>query len=277
MAGHRGQRKVLKRTNAPKSYGLKKLGGVFAIKHMPGPHSKNSSICVSYLLRYNLKYAETNNEVSGIMKKRIISVNGKIITNERYPVGPMDVLTINGNESYLVNYDSHGRFTLLPLKKNQQNVRLLKCTKKYATAGVSRLFGRKNNHANAASVVCQMHNGFNFRFQHPSIKVNDTVVMRDNKVKEILTFTVNQTAMAIGGNNVGRIGNIVHIDNANKTISVRDGRSNTFITKIENVMVIGGPDGPVIPCHRDNGIRLHHVERRCKKLGLEVPEGFVAN
>merc|ERR1711915_1108521 len=266
MAGKRGQKKVLKRTNAPKSYGLTKLGGVFAIKPMAGAHNKNTSICLSYLLRYNLKYAENNKEVAGILKKRIVTVNGKVITNDKFAVGLMDILAIGEKEKYMVSFDSMGRFCTLPLKKNFKNIRLLKVTQKYTDTG--------------KVPVIHTHDGANYRYAHPSIKVNDTVVydMKKGKITEIYPFQAKQTVIAICGNNSGRVGTIVNIDSScggHKTVSVRDSNQNTFITKIENIMVVGDSNGPICEMHRDKGIRLTHVERRAKILGEEATMGVV--
>jgi len=259
MAGYRGQKKVLKRTNAPSSYNLTKLGGVFAMKPFPGPHSKRTSICLSYVLRYNLKFAENNSEVSRILKKRNISVNGKIVTSEKYPIGLMDILKVC-DQKYLVSFNSQGKFALLSLDKNFNNTRLLKVTKKYTEVG--------------KVPVIQTHNGTNHRYAHPSIKVNDTVVfdMKKGKLTEILPFRLNQSVIAIGGNNCGRVGLLAHIDskNGHTIVSVCDARKNTFLTKIENVMVIGDSSGAKCELHRDNGLRLTHIERRAKKFNNDV-------
>ncbi|MES1905959.1 MAG: eukaryotic ribosomal protein eS4 [Paramarteilia canceri] len=257
--GYIGQRRHLKRTNAPKSYGLAKMGGVFAIKHQAGPHSSKMSIPLTYLLRHNLKFAENNQEVSRIMKKRIIKVDNQIRSSYKFPVGLMDILTV-ADRNYLVSYDSQGRFALLKLGQDQAQTKLLKVTKKYTSLG--------------KVPMIQTHNGQNIRYPHPMIKLNDTVKydIKTNKIVEIYPMKIGQTVMAINGNNAGRIGNLIHTDSqgCHHFATVRDSRNNTFVTKIENILVVGDDKGPCCPVHKDSGIRLNHIERRNKTLALNT-------
>ncbi|MEN2495951.1 MAG: 40S ribosomal protein S4 [Marteilia pararefringens] len=257
--GYRGQRKHLKRTNAPKSYHLHKMGGAFALKPICGPHSAKSSIPLAYLLRYNLKYAESNEEVRRIMKKRCIRINGQVRSIEKYPVGLFDILSINKKHFYQLVYNANGCFTLVKLDaQNPQHTNTRLC----------KVLSRKVNHDNIPSI--QTHDGTHLRFIHPMIRVNDTIRYDfvQKKIVEILPQKIGQTVMAIDGNNSGRIGVLTNIDkalNRNHSVTVKDARDKTFVTRLENIMVIGDSSGPSCPMLNE-GIRYTHAETCLKKL-----------
>ena len=76
---------------------LDKLGGVFAPRPTPGPHKLKESIPMVIILRNKLKYALNNKEVSKIMMKRLIQIDGKIRTDVNFPAGFMGKYLCNFN------------------------------------------------------------------------------------------------------------------------------------------------------------------------------------
>jgi len=55
--GYKGQRKIMKRVNAPKQWYLGKLKGVYGTKPSAGPHKTRECIPLNVLLQQKLKYA----------------------------------------------------------------------------------------------------------------------------------------------------------------------------------------------------------------------------
>lgn len=82
-------KKHLKRLNAPKSWMLDKLGGVFAPRPSTGPHKLRESLPLVIILRNRLKYALTYTEVIKIVMQRTIKIDGKVRTDSNYPAGFM--------------------------------------------------------------------------------------------------------------------------------------------------------------------------------------------
>lgn len=82
----------MKRLNAPKSWMLDKLGGVFAPRPSTGPHKLRESLPLVIILRNRLKYALTQSEVTKIVMQRTIKVDGKVRTDNTYPAGFMGKL-----------------------------------------------------------------------------------------------------------------------------------------------------------------------------------------
>jgi len=109
----RGPKKHLKRLNAPKSWMLDKLGGIFAPKPSSGPHKSRECLPLIILLRNRLKYALTKKEVQLILMQRLIKVDGKVRTDSNFPAGFMDVIDIaKTDEKFRLLYDTKGRFAI---------------------------------------------------------------------------------------------------------------------------------------------------------------------
>jgi small subunit ribosomal protein S4e len=113
----------LKRLAAPKAWMLDKLGGTFAPRPSQGPHKLRESLPLVIFLRNRLKYALTNNEVTKIVKQRLIKVDGKIRTDHNFPAGFMDVVTIEKTGEYFrLIYDVKGRFTVHRITADEAKV-----------------------------------------------------------------------------------------------------------------------------------------------------------
>lgn len=92
---------------------LSKLGGKYATRAGTGPHKRNESIPLTILLRNRLRYALTGKEVMSIVKDKegLIKVDGKIRRDPKYPLGIMDVVTIEKTgEFFRLLYDVKGRY-----------------------------------------------------------------------------------------------------------------------------------------------------------------------
>lgn len=89
----RGVYKHLKRIHAPKSWMLSKVGGIWAIKPSQGPHKLRECIPLNILLRTKLRLALNSKEAKFIIraKEGNISIDGKVRTDHKYPVGIMDI------------------------------------------------------------------------------------------------------------------------------------------------------------------------------------------
>jgi small subunit ribosomal protein S4e len=62
-------------------------------------------------------------------RETLIKVDGVKRSDKGFPLGMMDILTIDkSNESYRILYDTRGRFVLKNLKKDEANIKLLKVT-----------------------------------------------------------------------------------------------------------------------------------------------------
>jgi len=111
----RGPKKHQKKIATPKAWMLSKLQGIYAVRPSQGPHKRRESIPISVALQQKLKYALGFKDVKTILndKESSIKVDGKLRRDRGFPLGIMDVLTIEKtSEKFRILYDHKGRFTL---------------------------------------------------------------------------------------------------------------------------------------------------------------------
>lgn len=262
----RGPKKHLKRLNAPKAWMLDKLGGIYAPRPSQGPHKLRESIPMTLILRNKLKLALTGKEVQILMARRLVKVDGKVRTDNTYPCGFQDVISLDKtNESFRVLYDAKGRFVLHRIAKEEAAYKLCRVksvrTAKKATIGSNP--GHKGQ--SAAIPLAVTHDGRTIKYPAPDVQVNDTVKI-DIKTGDIIgriAFAPGNLATITRGANIGRVGVIVTVDKhpgSFDIVHIRDAANNNFATRIANVFVIGEGTQEWISLPRDRGVRKKLVE-----------------
>ena len=111
---------------------------------------------------------------------------------------------------------------------------------------------------------------------HPDIKKNDTVKFNfaTNDVETVLKFDNGATVFATGGNNIGRVGVLQHVEHhpgSYEIAHVRDSHGNSFATRLSNIFVIGSKDA-MCSLPRGNGIKLSLIEERDRRDARYVEE-----
>ncbi len=82
----------MKRYTMPSFWPLGKKGNKFVVTPQPGPHPKGNSIPLRVALRDVLSYAETADEAKKAIKKGEVMIDKKVVKDDKYPLGLMDVL-----------------------------------------------------------------------------------------------------------------------------------------------------------------------------------------
>jgi len=256
----RGPKKHLKRINAPTSWMLDKLGGIFATKPSQGPHKYRESIPLTVILKNRLKYALTGREVMMIVndKEGNVAIDGKIRKDPRFPAGLMDVVSIKKTgELFRVLYDVKGRFVLRNIGQEEAKHKLCKITKK--SVGPNKI------------PYIVTHDGRTIRFPNPAIAVLDTVKLdiATGTIVDHVAFETGNLALVTSGNNVGRVGVLVHRDRhigGFDIVHVRDSRGHSFATRIANVFIIGKGKNPLISLPKEKGISLTPLEEKAARV-----------
>lgn len=143
---------------------LSKLGGIYTTRAGTGPHKRGESIPLAILLRNRLKYALTGREAITIVKDKegLIKVDNKIRRDPKFPLGIMDVVTIEKTgEHFRLLYDVKGRYQAHKIDEKEASFKLCKVIRK--AMGVNKI------------PYIVTHDGRTIRFPHPDIKKNDTV------------------------------------------------------------------------------------------------------
>lgn len=254
----RCQRKHLKTLAAPHHWMLAKTHGIFAASPSSGPHKARECLPLIVFLRNRLKYALTAREVTAIVKRRLVKVDGKVRLDPRFPAGLMDVIELGkSNELFRLLYDSKGRYVPHKIDQKEAEFKLLRVNKYFLGAhGIPHLI---------------THDGRTIRFADPQIKLNDTMKynLKTGEVQNFIKFKVGNVAMVTEGGNVGRVGVIQNIEHQTASfdiVHIKDAQGNEFATRIANVFVIGEGENPLISLPRRNGVRPSILE------GIDIPE-----
>lgn len=253
----RGPRKHLKRLNAPKHWMLDKLTGTYAPRPSPGPHKLRECLPLVVFLRNRLKYALNGKEVTNILMQRLVKVDNKVRTDNTYPTGFMDVISIESiGENFRLIYDTKGRFTIHRITTEEAKYKLAKVKK--MQVGAKKI------------PYIVTHDGRTIRYPDPLIKINDTIKidLETGKITESIKFEAGNVAMITGGRNMGRVGTIVHRERHHggfDIVHVKDARDKQFATRLTNVFMIGQGNKPWISLPKGKGVKLTIAEERDRR------------
>ena len=111
------------------------------------------------------------------------------------------------------------------------------------------------------------HDGRTIRYPDPEIRVNDTVRfdLETGKIMDFLKFDPGNMAMISSGNNIGRVGTIVHREKhpgSFEIVHLKDKAGHAFATRLANVTIIGDKTKSWVSLPKGDGIKLSNVEDR---------------
>lgn len=209
----------LKRIAMPKSWPIQRTGTKYIAKARPGRKTE-FSIPILIVLRDMLKLADTKNEIRKIISMKEILVNGKTISDYKFPLGLFDVIAINSiGKSYKIIF-SNGKMNAEETKE--------------ADKKVCKVIGKKI--LNSKKQQINLFDGGNV-LSNEKIKVNDSVVLslKDKKISRIIPLKEKANVYIMGGKHIGEKGMIEKIEN-NQAI-VKIGKHDVNI-KLNNIFVI---------------------------------------
>lgn len=198
-------------------------------------------------------------------KEGLIKVDGRVRRDHRFPLGQMDVVTIEKtNEFFRILLDTKGRFNPHRIDAKEAGFKLCKVVKKY--------IGKQK------IPYITSHDGRTFRFPHPDISKNDSlkVNLATGEISSVIKFQNNATVYLTGGNNIGRIGIMQSVEKHPGSFDiahVKDAQGNTFATRTGNVMVIGDGKHPAISLPKGEGIKLSNLEERDARFDEDEDAG----
>ncbi len=93
--------------------------------------------------------------------------------------------------------------------------------------------------------------------------------LESGEIESIIKYENGALVLIIGGNNIGRVGVLQHIEKHPSSFDiahVKDANGHTFATRSSNVFVIGEGKKPVITLLPSRGIKLGLIEERELRL-----------
>ncbi|KAI5172580.1 small subunit ribosomal protein S4e [Nematocida sp. LUAm3] len=261
----RGPKKHLKRLNVPKSWMLDKLGGTFAPRPRCGPHKLVESLPLCLIIRRKLSFAQNTKEVEYIIRNRAVKVDGKVRTDKKYPAGFMDVVSFPKiHEHYRVLYNVNKKFYLQSVTEEESKFKLCKIVdKKMENKGI---------------LTIHTNDGRTIRYANPDIMKGDTIKLNletQEMEKEYYPFSIGKTGFVFRGKNMGCVGILretkKHVGGF-LMATLEDLNGRIFITKADNVMVIGENGQSMITLPKEKGIRLSEIVKSNAVYGDIVEE-----
>lgn len=96
-----------------------------------------------------------------------------------------------------------------------------------------------------------------------------------NEVDGVLKFDNGAAVFVSGGNNIGRVGVLQHIEahaGSYDIAHVKDSVGHTFATRKDNIFIIGEGKNSLITLPKKNGIKQTLIEARDERMGKVVAE-----
>ena len=207
----------LSRLNAPTSWGIKKKGIKFVTRPSAGAHTLRESIPLSVIVTTLLKYARNRKEVKKILNEGKILVNGKVRKDLGFSLGLMDIISVPSiQENYRIFYDTKGKFTLLAVKDDESDIRIVQIKNKTTIAhGKTQI-----NNSDGTNLILDKDSDY---------KTGDTLFLsfKDGKIKEHLQLKKGARIYISGGTKRGVVGTLEETKERNIIIKTQEGYFET--------------------------------------------------
>jgi len=126
----------LKRIATPKTWLISRKDTTYITKPKPGPHSLHNGIALSIALREFLKVARTAREAKIIIKSKDVFVDKRKRSDEKYPVGLMDIIELPQIELYYrILIDKKGRLQGVKTDAKEASIKLSRIESKSKIKG----------------------------------------------------------------------------------------------------------------------------------------------
>ncbi|MEM2643079.1 MAG: 30S ribosomal protein S4e [Candidatus Bathyarchaeia archaeon] len=239
--GRKGGSTTLKRKPAPKIWPIHRKEFVWVVKPTPGPHSLESCLPITLLLRDILGVAKTRREAKIIAAQGKVYVDGRVRRDDKFPTGLMDVVSLPDLDKHFRILPSHKGLILHPISKEEANFKLCRIENKTIV---------KNGH-----IQLNLHDGSNVLVKvadpkNPQEDVYNTfdtvkISLPDRQILEHIKMKENVYVIITGGKNMGKCGRIIEIEKVkgkkrkDAIVTVEDEKGNRYQTVMEFVFAVG--------------------------------------
>ncbi|AKG38044.1 MAG: 30S ribosomal protein S4e [Infirmifilum sp.] len=232
----------LRRSVAPPFWPIKRKEYVWTVKPKPGPHAINKSIPLGIVLRDFLGYVTTMKEARRVLGERKISVDGRIVTDYKFPIGLMDLIHIIPEDKYYrVVPDKTNMFKLVEVSKDEAGHKLARIIRKQTVKG--------------GGIQITLHDGRNLLLanndQSRSLRVLDSVLITVPNQSLVSHIPLKEGVMAVVTEGrhtgfIGRVQTIQQVFKRRKSIVVLKGENGEEIRTILEYILPVGQDKPLI-------------------------------
>ena len=227
----RGGTRHLKRLAIPKAMPItNKKETTWLVKPMPGPHPSERCIPLGVFLRDVVKLAKTLREAKKVLSMRKVYVDGRVRTDEKFPIGLMDVVSLPEiKKNYRIVVDWKGRLIPLEITSETANKKIVKVVKKHTAPG--------------GKIMLTFHDGKNMVGDN-HIRVGDSIVVKLPKPEMLshLKMENGATCLVKEGKHASKIVTLKEIlkrKEGKKPEALVEDSTGSFITVLDYLMVVG--------------------------------------
>jgi len=206
--GQKGNRHHLKRYNLPAFISVPRKGDKFLMKPRAGPHPKDFCFPLGHVMRDILKISSNNRETFFILNNKKVLVDGRVITDYKFPIGIMDVIEIADiNKVYRVLPSAKHGLMLSEITKEEAKFKLCRI-ENITTVAKGNVQLNLHDGRNVLIPVEDPKKKLNIQFQ---TKGTLKISIPDQKIIEFYPMAENNQAIVMHGKNQGYAGKIVNI------------------------------------------------------------------
>ena len=221
-------KKHIKRMAAPSSWAIPRKTSYWVTNPRPGPHGTNESMPLLAVVRDMLKLCDNSREARFIIGGRGVTVDGKVVTDYKYPVGLMDVVTIvKTKQNFRMLVDYKAKLQLVPIEEAEKSWKLARIDNKTSSK--------------KGKVQLNLHDGRCIMIPKDQYKTGDVlkIELPSQKVVKAYKLEKGNLALVVGGSHPGTVQTIenyqVRRGSASNLVSFKEG----FSTVKENIFVVG--------------------------------------
>ena len=221
-------KKHLKRMTAPRRWSVPRKVSKWVMKPRSGPHGKEEAMPLAMILRDVLKVCDNARESMFVIGGRGVAVDGRIVTDPKFPVGLMDVVTLlKTSESYRMLLDYKGRLQLVKIDDKDKGWKL------------ARIDGK--NVVREGKVQLNLHDGRCLLLPKDQYRTGDVLKIEvpSQRIVKALKLDKGSLALLTGGSHPGTIQTIeeykLRRGSGSNIVTFKEG----FSTVKENVFVVG--------------------------------------
>ncbi len=219
----------LKSLVVPRSWKTLRKQNIFITRPKSGSHSISESLPMNIVLVHYLKFAKTRKEAKFILCNKEVFVNGKRVKDIRRPVGLMDVIEFRQIKKYYrMIIDSKRQLSLNEIKKEEADNRIVKIKNK------TLLKGKK--------IQLNFTDGTNMLITEDKYKTGETLVVKSDKITEVLKIEPGYKVLLTGGKHMGSVGSLIEVS-GRKIIVDKDGEKYETLKRYAYVI---GKEKPII-------------------------------
>ena len=199
-------------------------------KPIAGPHSRDKCMALGVLLRDILKVASSIREVRRILTQRKVLVDGKVRTEEKFPVGIMDVISLpDAKKHYRLVIDWKARLIPVEIDEKEIGTKILKVTKKHT--------------APKGKITLTFHDGKTM-YGDNHVKVGDSIVSKLPKPELVSHMKLESGARCLvnEGKHAGKVIKLREIlkrKGGKRPEVMVEGEDGNFETVLDYLFVIG--------------------------------------